>query len=104
MFALQYAIKGPYSSLMNRYLNSFSSPEINTKIYSARAIVEGISRFLVSLFASFLLEHINTSYSLIIIGCLFTVILILLLDYMKTRVGLKPEEYKKSDIEFTFVK
>ena len=31
-------------------------------------------------------------------------VLVVLLDHMKTRVGLKPEEYKKSDIEFTFVK
>lgn len=104
MFVIQNILKGAYEILNKRYLNSFSSPEINTKIYSARALVEGIFRFIISLFASFLLEHINTSYSLIIIGCLFMVIFTLLLDYMRTRVGLKPEEYKKSDIEFTFVK
>ena len=104
MFAIQHLVKGPYYSLTNRYLNSFSNPEINTKIYSAKALVEGLFRFCISLFASFLLEHLNTSYSLILIGCIFMIILVLLLDYMRTRVGLKPEEYKKSDIEFTFVK
>lgn len=104
MFAVQYIIKGPYYTLISRYLNSFSSPEISTKIYSANALVEGIFRFIITLFASFLLDFTTTSYSLIIIGCLFMAIFILLLDYMKTRVGLKPEEYKKSDIEFNFVK
>lgn len=104
MFAIQNIIKGPYYTLIYRYLNSFSSPEISTKIYSANALVEGIFRFLITLFASFLLDHTTTSYALIIIGCVFMAILVILLDYMKTRVGLKPEEYKKSDIEFTFVK
>lgn len=104
MFVIQNIIKGPYYTLIYRYLNSFSSPEISTKIYSANALVEGIFRFLITLFASFLLEHTATSYALIIIGLLFMAILVVLLDHMKTRVGLKPEEYKKSDIEFTFVK
>lgn len=104
MFAIQNIIKGPYYTLIYRYLNSFSSPEISTKIYSANALVEGIFRFLITLFASFLLDHTTTSYALIIIGLLFMAVLVVLLDHMKTRVGLKPEEYKKSDIEFTFVK
>ena len=104
MFIIQNIIKGPYYTLIYRYLNSFSSPEISTKIYSVNALVEGIFRFLITMFASFLLDHTTTSYALIIIGCLFMAILVILLDYMKNRVGLKPEEYKKSDIEFTFVK
>lgn len=104
MFIIQNILKGAYEILNKRYLNSFSSSEINTKIYSAKELLLGIFRFFITLFASFLSEHTNTSYSLIIIGCLFMVIFTLLLDYMRTRVGLKPEEYKKSDIEFTFVK
>ena len=104
MFIIQNLIKAPYYTLIYRYLNSFSSPEISTKIYSANALVEGIFRFLITMFASFLLDHTTTSYALIIIGCLFMAILVVLLDYMRNRVGLKPEEYKKSDIEFTFVK
>lgn len=104
MFIIQNILKGAYEILNKRYLNSFSSSEINTKIYSSKSLLVGIFRFFITLFASFLSEHTNTSYSLIIIGCLFMVIFTLLLDYMRTRVGLKPEEYKKSDIEFTFVK
>lgn len=104
LFGIQNIIKGPYYTLIFRYLNSFSSPEASTKIYSAHTYLEGVLRFIITLFASFLLNITNTANSLIILGCVFTFILILLLDYMRTRVGLKPEEYKKSDIHFTFVK
>ena len=33
-------------------------------------------------------------------GLVFLIIIVLVLDYMRTRFGLKPEEYKKEDIEF----
>lgn len=97
---LHYIVKGPYWTMIKRYLNSFSTPFISTKIYSANTFIEGIFTAISSLFASFLLSFTSSSYAFIILGCIFTVIFILLLDYMKTRVGLKPEQYKKSDIEF----
>lgn len=103
MFAIQNIIKGPYYTLIYRYLNSFSTPEISTKIYSAAALAEGVFRFGITIFASFLLDFVSTSYAYIIIGCVFLIIFNVLLDYMKTRVGLKPEEYNKSDIEYKFV-
>ena len=93
-------IKGPYATLIKRYFNSFSTPTLSTKIYAAKSIVDSLMRILVFLLASFLFEITNTSYSLIILGCLLTLIFIFLLDYMKSRVGLKPEEYDKKDIEF----
>ena len=48
--------------------------------------------------ASHILDIIPTAYTLIIIGCIFIAGFVLLLDYMRTRVGLKPEEYSKKEI------
>lgn len=94
-------IKGPYFTLIQRYLNSFSNPNVNTKIYAVKSLLENVGRILLSLFASFLLSITTTSYAFIIIGCIFFIIFIFLLDYMKTKVGLKPEEYPKEDLIFS---
>ena len=99
-----YFSKGAYFTLINRYYNSFSTPELNTKIYAAKLLIESLIRMLVCLFISFLLGVTTIEYAYVILGCVLTLAFIFLLDYMKTRIGLKPEEYKKKDIEFTIVR
>ncbi len=96
-------IRGPYFTLQKRYLNSFSSPTMSSKIYSACTLIESSFTTIVYWFSSFLLNHMTTSFALVILGCLFTLAFIFILDYMKERIGLKPEEYKKNDIYFTEV-
>lgn len=101
IMVLCYAIsKGPFYSLIKRYFNSFSTPTLNTKIYAANAIVDSIFQSIFNLIGSYLLSITSTSYSLIILGGSLLIIFICILEYMKTRLGLKPEEYDKSDIEF----
>ena len=56
------------------------------------------------IFASFLLEKTITAYCMIIIGTIFTIIYILMEKYMKTRVGLKPEEYSDEEIKYDELK
>lgn len=102
--SIHYICKGPYYTLMDRYLNSFSGSEISSKIYSAKSLITSIFSTIILQMASFVMDHFNTVNSLIIIGCSFFIIFIFILKYMKTRVGLKPEEYRKSDIEYVRVK
>lgn len=104
LYALQYIIKGPYHTIQKRYLNSFSSPSMASKIYSANSLVESLFRTVICYVASLLLGVVSTTYSIIIIGCIFTIIFIFVLDYMKDKIGLKPEEYNKKDINFTEVR
>lgn len=98
-FLLQYIIKGPYYNLIKRYLNSFSTPTMRVKIYSASDLCYSIFRAGISFIASFLLGFASTSYVFVILGCSFTLFYIFLLDYMKDKVGLKPEQYSKQEIE-----
>ena len=104
MLALQSSIVAPYWTTIKRYLNSFTTPSLITKIYSASNLLNGIIRFVFALFCSYLMDVTTTSYSLMIIGTISLVMFIIVLKYMKTRVGLKPEEYKKKDIEFVELK
>lgn len=101
MFFLVGIIKGSYIPLISKYLNSFSNSNANTKIFSVKTSLENMGRVIISLLASFLLGITSTSYTLIIIGCIFFVIFIFLLDYMKTKVGLKPNEYPEEDLIFS---
>lgn len=94
-------VKGPFFTLFQRYLNSFSNPKVNTKIFAVESILANLGRVLISLFASFLLSITSTAYTYVIIGCVFFIIFVFLLDYMKTKVGLKPEEYPKEDLVFS---
>lgn len=101
MFLLQNIIKGPFHTLIKTYLNSFASHTMRDNIISAYELSYGIARTILTFAISGLLSILNTSYTLIISGCIFTVFFIFLLDKMKYTVGLKPEEYSKKDIEFT---
>lgn len=103
MYALQYIIKGPYYTLIKRYLNSFSSPTMATKIYSVNTLVESLFSAVMCYLASLLLECTSTTYTIVFLGCFFLIAFVFILDYMKDKIGLKPEEYKKSDIHFTEV-
>lgn len=100
LFTLQFIMKGPFYTLIKRYLNSFSTSSMRPKILSASDLVYSIVRAFFSFFGSWLLGITSTSYVCIILGCIFTILITLLLDHMRHTVGLKPEEYKDKDIKF----
>ncbi len=102
-YSMQYAIRGPYYTLQKRYLNSFATQSMSTKIYSACFLIENIFGTVTYWLASIALGMMSTSYAIVIIGCIFTIAFVFILDYMKDKIGLKPEEYKKSDINLTEV-
>ena len=47
-----------------------------------------------------LLNYTDSANTIIIVGCMMTILIILLLDYMRGKVGLKPEQYKKEDLKY----
>lgn len=97
-FGIRAIVKGPFYTLTKKYLSSFASSNARTKIYSATYMFENVCGVIIAFIASKLLEITNTAYVFVIFGCVFAFIFMILLNYMKTRVGLKPEEYKKEDI------
>ena len=46
----------------------------------------------------------ETAYCMIIIGVIFGILMILVNRFMKTRVGLRPEEYSKEEIKYDKIK
>lgn len=104
IYIIQYIAKGPFYTLLRQYLNNFTTSSLRNKISSSYNMLESLFRFAISLFASFLLRYTTTANTLTIIGCIATVIIVLMLDNMRTKVGLKPEEYKEKDIKILELK
>ena len=101
LFAIQYAIKGPYIGLITRYLNNFTNRNIRPKISALRYLTANLTTAIISLACSGLLAVTSTANTFIIIGCITTIGIILLLDFMRGKVGLKPEEYGEEDIRYS---
>lgn len=98
IFCLRHAAKGVYQIVKNRYMNNFAKEDILSKIYAVYSIFANISRALISYVGSVLLLFMDIKYSTLVIGIMFTIIVVLVSLYMKPRVGLTPEEYKRKKI------
>lgn len=92
--------KGPYYTSIARYLSSFVTPTVKTKIYSVRIIIDSTFCTIFSLFTSFLLGITSVSITMILIGTLLLTLFLFILEYMKSHVGLSPKEYPRSEITY----
>lgn len=100
MFAIQCTFEGPFYTLIKRYLSSFCDSNLRIKITSAATLTESLTYGVVSMASAFILRYISNASMTLILGGISTFIMIILTNYMITRVGLKPEEYSKKDINF----
>ena len=100
MNLLFYFGQGMYYTIIDKYLSNFSNKKIDVKIFSTKNLFSNICRAIGGLIAAFLLNKMSTAYCMIIIGGIFTIIYVLLYKYMKTRVGLKPEEYSEEERKY----
>ena len=82
------------------YLKNFTTPESRNKISFTFELVTGIVASIMSLVGAAILECVSIRYAMLLVGLLFLAIMIVILDYMRTRIGLKPKQYTKKDIEF----
>lgn len=82
------------------YLKNFTTERSRNKISFTYELITGIVASIMSLIGAAILECFSIKYAVILIGLFFLVIMILVLEYMKTRIGLKPKQYSKKDLEF----
>lgn len=91
-------VSGINGVLTSRYLGNFSENIFLPKIYSVNTISKYIFRMLIGFLGSYLLNITNTANATVITGIIFIIISISLISYMKTRLGLKPEQYNENEI------
>ena len=100
LYAIQKMDTSIWYILEAKYLKNFTKEDMRNKITFTYEFIGGIAASIFSVLGGLLLELINVQNAFLIIGLISFAAMILTLDYMRTRFGLKPEEYTKEDIEF----
>lgn len=103
-YLIKHTCEGTYYALIEKYLSNFTNKDIDTKIYTANNYVRSISSALIGIMAAFLLDRMETAYCMIIVGIVFAILMLLTSKYMKSRVGLKPQEYPKEEVKYDKLK
>ena len=103
-YVVKYFCVGIYNALIEKYLSNFTNEEIDTKVFTANNFIRSFSSAIIGTMAAFLLDRMETAMCMIVIGCIFFILMIILNRYMKKRVGLKPEEYSKEEIKYDKLK
>lgn len=99
-FVMHHFFRAPYWVLQSRYVTNFTNSNIRAKILSASNLIQGLGRILMSFLGGLLLEFYSTSEAYLIIGIVGLIVILLVLKYMKKKIGLSPDEYDKVYIEY----
>ncbi len=83
------------------YLRNFTTPESRSKISFTFELITCLGASIISFIGAIVLEYLSIRYAIILLGLLFLAIMVVILDYMRKRIGLKPNQYTKDDLEFT---
>ena len=97
-------VNGMYYTIIDRYLMNFANKDIDTQITSVYNLIRNFVRMLFGFIASFILGITTTANALTIVGIIFTIIFIVVEQYMKPRLGLKPEQYSKEERKYDELK
>lgn len=85
--------------LKYKYLNNFTSEDMRNKITFTYELIGSIIASIISLIGSVILDKFGINNAFILVSLAALIGIILALDYMRPRFGLKPSQYKKEDIE-----
>lgn len=100
-YVIRYLDTGFFHVLMKKYITNFTNAEVANKVYSAYSLVAGLGTTVICALGSVIVSHNNSiKYSMIIFGIAFLIVMLLMLLYMKDKVGLEPEKYRKKDINY----
>ena len=99
MYAIQKINTSIWYILEYKYLKNFTTEDMRNKITFTYEFIGGIAASTFSILGGLLLNLLSIENAFLLVGIVAFISMIFVLNYMKTRFGLKPEEYKKEDIE-----
>lgn len=103
MYATQKICISIWYILESKYLKNFTKEEDRNRITFTYEFIGGIAASIFSVLGGVLLKIINVKNAFLLVGLVALICMLATLKYMKTRFGLKPEEYKKEDLEFDYI-
>ena len=99
-FAVHHFSRGMYWTLSRKYITNFTNSDVRTSILGAGELIEGIGGSIIMLLAGLLLDFYYTNVGYLIVGIVGMAIILLVLSFMKKRVGLSPEQYGEEDLNY----
>ena len=99
MYAIQKICTSIWYILESKYLKNFTKEDMRNRITFSYEFIGGIAASISSILGGLLLNVLNVENAFLVIGLLALVCMIIVLNYMKTRFGLRPEDYSKEDLE-----
>ena len=103
MYTIQRIATSTWYILETKYLNNFTTENMRNKITFTYEFIGGIGASTFSVLGGLLLEVVDVQKAFLIVGLFALACMTVVLDYMRKRFGLKPEEYKKEDLEFEVI-
>lgn len=83
-----------------KYLKNFTKADSREKITFTFELITSIAGAIAALIGAWILEVTDIRHAIILVSLAGLALMIIVLDYMRTRFGLKPKEYRKEDIRF----
>jgi len=100
MYAVQKISTSIWYILEAKYIKNFTTEYMRNRITFTYEFIGATAASIFSILGGLLLNIMNVEHSFLIVGLISLVAMIIALNYMKTRFGLKPEEYKKEDVKY----
>lgn len=97
VFSIQSIIKGAYRIIIKQYITRYTTNSIRSKLMSVYYLCEHLGSTILSAFSSLLLANFSVGMSCTIAGFVIIIALIFVLEFMSSKVGLKPEKYALYD-------
>lgn len=83
-----------------KYLKNFTKPESRDKIAFAYELITSLAGGLAALVGAAVLKVTDIRHAVLLVALGLLAFMIVVLDYMRSRFGLKPKQYAKEDIKF----
>jgi MFS family permease len=100
LYVLKYWIVGVYLVLISKYLSNFTDERIDTRLFAIYGFTTSIISAIFGIFASRLVTNMSTADAMIVFGSIVLIVFVIVLGYIKNKLGLKPEEYSEYEVQF----
>jgi len=97
VFLLQSLIKGAYRIIIKSYVSRYTTSSIRSKLMSIYYLAESFGSTVLMFMASETIDLVPLGVSYCVFGLSLFIVMILILNYMHSRVGLDPSKYGKND-------
>lgn len=98
MYAIMKMCTSVWYILEYKYLKNFTTEKMRNKISFTYESIVGIVMAIFAIVGSLILKCFSVERTFLLVGLASFAGIILVIDYMKPRFGLRPREYRKEDI------